>query len=88
MIYKPEVMASMSLESQKMVEEYIYITKWANETERYVRFDSEKKDFVKVDLGNAQRFHTKEDAENFAEKVRAYGYRRPEIVPVEVKPIA
>lgn len=78
----------MAYEHQKLVQKYVYLAKWANELERYVKYDQQKEDFLKVDLGKAQIFHTKQEAEKFAAEVYDFGYDKPEIIEVEVKPIA
>jgi hypothetical protein len=78
----------MAYETKRVEKKNVYITKWVNELERYVRYDKYKEDYLKVDLDKAQIFNTKDEAEKFANEVYDFGYDKPEIVSVEVKPIA
>ena len=78
----------MAYEYKKVILSNVYITKWVNELERYVKYDKQKEDYLKVDLEKAQVFNTREEAENFANEVYDFGYDKPEIIVVEVKPIA
>jgi len=63
-----------------------YVTKWTNDIERYVSYDYEKNDYLEVDINEAKRFHTRQEAEDFCQRVMDFGYERPQIVAVEVKP--
>lgn len=78
----------MAYEIQKVERKMIYIVRWTGLTERYVRYDSAKDDYLEVNLGDAQKFETEGEAKSFADKMADLGYDRPEIVPVEVKSIA
>jgi 3-isopropylmalate dehydratase small subunit len=78
----------VAYEYKRVVQENVFITKWPNELERYVKYDKQKEDYLKVDLDKAQVFNTREEAEKFANEVYDFGYDKPEIVVVEVKPIA
>jgi hypothetical protein len=81
-------MSNQALESQDIKEKNNYIARWADEKERYVNYNEDKKEYFRVDLQAAQRFHTRQEAEEFAAKVAAAGLPEPEIIPVEVQPIA
>lgn len=78
----------MAYNYKKVVQSNVFITKWVNELERYVKYDKQKEDYLKVDLEKAQVFNTREEAEKFANDVYDFGYEKPEIILVEVKPIA
>ncbi|MCX7747794.1 MAG: hypothetical protein N2645_13040 [Clostridia bacterium] len=78
----------MTQANQKVNEKNIYITKWVNDVEKYVKYDGRKDDYIEVKLNEAQSFESKEEAEKFAEMVYDFGYEKPEIVTVEVKTIA
>ena len=67
---------------------HVYITRWKNELERYVKYDAYKDDYVKVDIAKAQVFNSEEEAIKFADEVEDFGYDKPEIVKVLCKSIA
>lgn len=64
------------------IKKYVYITKWINEVEKYVKYDAKKDDYLKVIVADAQMFTTKEEADKFAKEVEEFGYDKPEIVRV------
>ena len=78
----------MAQSTQKIEKRHIYITKWPDERERYIKYDSSRHAFLHVNLDQAQRFESREDAEDFAETVAASEGSRPQVVPVEIKTIA
>lgn len=87
-IFQTKEGVRMAKVNQKIEKKHIYIAKWASGTERYVKYDERKMEYLRVDLSASQKFQTKEEAESFARDMEAAGYDKPEIIPVEVKTIA
>lgn len=78
----------MAYESQKIKRRYVYIVKWLDEVEKYVKYNSAKKIYQKVIIAEADQFDTVEEAGDFVKTMNDLNYENLEIVPVEVKPIA
>lgn len=64
------------------IKKYVYIAKWTNEVEKYVKYDTKKDDYLKVIVANAEIFETIAEAEKFVKEVEEFGYDRPEIIKV------
>ncbi|MCX7922665.1 MAG: hypothetical protein N3B21_11750 [Clostridia bacterium] len=71
------------VQNNRAARKHIFITKWPDKLERYVKYDKNKDDYFEVNLADAQKFASKEEAENFAAAVEDFGYDKPEVVTVE-----
>ena len=61
---------------------HVYITKWTDEIEKYVKYDTKKGTYTKVIVAQAQVFESEHEAAMFAEEVKKSGFDKPEIVKV------
>lgn len=67
---------------------YVYILKWVNEKEKYVRFDSRNNRYKKVIIADAQVFDCEKDAEKFVLVMKKADLEEPEIIAVDVRYVA
>ena len=68
--------------SNEFKNQYVYITKWTNELEKYVLLDEATGRFLKVIVAKAQIFNNHAEAETFAVRVQKAGNDKPEVIKV------